>query len=64
MDALKINFDKYIKVAEESFFSRKGKIVNVIGLTIESMGPDARLGDVCYIYPDDLLAKPIMTEGQ
>ena len=62
MDALKINFDKYIKVAEESFFSRKGKIVNVIGLTIESMGPDARLGDVCYIYPDDLLAKPIMTE--
>ncbi len=62
MDALKINFDKYIKVAEESFFSRKGKIVNVVGLTIESMGPDARLGDVCYIYPDDILAKPIMTE--
>ncbi len=62
MDALKINFEKYIKVAEESFFSRKGKIVNVVGLTIESMGPDARLGDVCYIYPDDILAKPIMTE--
>jgi len=62
LDALKINFEKYIKVAEESFFSRKGKIVNVVGLTIESMGPDARLGDVCYIYPDDILAKPIMTE--
>lgn len=62
MDALKINFEKYIKVAEESFFSRKGKIVNVVGLTIESMGPDARLGDVCFIYPDDILAKPIMTE--
>lgn len=62
LDALEINFEKYIKVAEESFFSRKGKIVNVVGLTIESMGPDARLGDVCYIYPDDVLAKPIMTE--
>lgn len=62
LEALEINFEKYIKVAEESFFSRKGKIVNVVGLTIESMGPDARLGDVCYIYPDDVLAKPIMTE--
>ena len=62
MDAVKINFEKYIKVAEESFFARKGKIVNVVGLTIESMGPDARLGDVCYVYPDDTLAKPIMTE--
>ncbi len=62
MNAVKINFDKYIKVAEESFFARKGKIVNVVGLTIESMGPDARLGDVCYVYPDDSTAKPIMTE--
>ena len=62
LDAVKINFEKYIKVAEESFFARKGKIVNVVGLTIESMGPDARLGDVCYVYPDDTLAKPIMTE--
>lgn len=62
MDAVKINFEKYIKVAEESFFARKGKIVNVVGLTIESMGPDARLGDVCFVYPDDTLAQPIMTE--
>ena len=62
MNAVKINFDKYIKVAEESFFARKGKIVNVVGLTIESMGPDARLGDVCFVYPDDTLAQPIMTE--
>ena len=26
-------------------------IVNVIGLTIESAGPDAKLGDICLIYP-------------
>lgn len=57
-----MNFEKYIKVAEESFFTRKGKIVNVVGLTIESMGPDAKLGDVCYIYPSDATAKPIMAE--
>lgn len=57
-----MNFEKYIKVAEESFFTRKGKIVNVVGLTIESMGPDAKLGDVCYIYPSDSAANPIMAE--
>lgn len=28
-----------------------GKVVQVIGLMIESEGPDARIGDVCYIYP-------------
>ena len=28
-----------------------GKVVNVIGLTIESAGPDAKLGDICLIYP-------------
>ncbi|MCR5282397.1 MAG: flagellar protein export ATPase FliI, partial [Lachnospiraceae bacterium] len=26
------------------------KVVNVVGLTIESAGPDARLGDLCRIY--------------
>jgi len=62
LDAGRVNFEKYIKVAEESFFTRKGKIVNVVGLTIESMGPDAKLGDVCYIYPSDSTADPIMAE--
>jgi flagellum-specific ATP synthase len=28
-----------------------GKITQVIGLTVESEGPAARIGDVCYIYP-------------
>ncbi len=62
LDAGRIQFEKYIKVAEESFFVKKGKIVNVVGLTIESAGPDSKLGDVCYIYPEDKNAKPIMAE--
>lgn len=61
MDAGRVNFEKYIKVADESFFTRKGKIVNVVGLTIESAGPDAKLGDVCFIYPEHC-EKPIMAE--
>ncbi|WP_442861345.1 flagellar protein export ATPase FliI [Butyrivibrio sp. CB08] len=33
------------------FYRTRGKVVNVIGLTIESAGPDAKLGDICLIYP-------------
>ena len=62
MDAVKIHFEKYEKIADESFFTKKGKIVNVIGLTIESAGPDAKLGDICYIFPEDKTKKPIMAE--
>ena len=47
LDAVKIHFEKYEKIAEESFFAKKGKIVNVVGLSIESAGPDSKLGDVC-----------------
>jgi len=28
-----------------------GKVTQVIGLTVESEGPDVKLGDVCLIYP-------------
>ena len=43
---------KYNKVLDEVFFRKLGKVVNVVGLTIESAGPDARLGDVCRIIPN------------
>ena len=62
MDAVRIQFEKYEKIAEESFFVKKGKIVNVVGLTIESAGPDSKLGDVCYIFPEDKSKRPIMAE--
>lgn len=47
-----INLEKYIREAEGSFFKVKGKVVNIVGLTIESIGPGAKLGDVCMIYPN------------
>ncbi len=28
-----------------------GKVIQIIGLTVESEGPDASIGDVCSIYP-------------
>ena len=59
---LTINFDKYNKILDQSLVKKKGKIVNVVGLTLESAGPDAKLGDVCYIYPEGEDAKPILAE--
>ena len=47
----KINFEKYISVIDDSLFKVSGKVVNVVGLTIESAGPAAKLGDICMIYP-------------
>ncbi|GBF71999.1 flagellar protein export ATPase FliI [Paenibacillus sp. 598K] len=38
-----------------------GKVTQVIGLTVESEGPDASVGDVCLIYPAKA-AKPIKAE--
>ena len=59
---LTINFEKYNKILDQSLVKKKGKIVNVVGLTLESAGPDAKLGDVCYIYPEGEDAKPILAE--
>ena len=46
-----IEFSKYKSIVNDNLFKVKGKVVNVIGLTIESAGPDAKLGDICMIYP-------------
>ncbi|WP_274361482.1 flagellar protein export ATPase FliI [Paenibacillus thermotolerans] len=38
-----------------------GKVTQVIGLTVESEGPDTKLGDICYIYPGKG-ASPVQAE--
>jgi len=38
-----------------------GKVTQVIGLTVESQGPDASIGDLCYIYPTKT-SKPLKAE--
>ena len=47
-----ISFDKYRSVLNKTYFKKLGKVENVVGLTIESAGPDAKLGDLCRIYTD------------
>lgn len=50
METGRWNLDKYAQVMGENLFKLKGKVVNVVGLTIESKGPSAKLGDICHIY--------------
>jgi flagellum-specific ATP synthase len=65
-----VDLSKYKKMQNTPFYRTRGKVVNVIGLTIESAGPDAKLGDICLIYPkkkdEDSLSnhvvKPSMAE--
>ena len=37
---------------DNTYFNRYGKVAKVVGLTIESLGPDAKLNDMCRIYID------------
>lgn len=60
MNTAAIHFQKYNSVIEDTFYRKLGKVVNVVGLTIESAGPDAKLGDLCRILPDG--EEPIMAE--
>lgn len=57
-----IDLQKYSRIMDETFFKRKGRVENVVGLTIESAGPEAKLGDLCRIYPAQEEYKPIMAE--
>ncbi len=61
---LSADLKKYEKAIEEPLFKKMGKVVNVIGLTIESAGPDARLGDICRVFPTggQNAGAPIMAE--
>lgn len=50
---LEIDVEKYLRLAEDSYVNKLGKVVLIVGLTIESVGPDANLGDVCRIISRD-----------
>ena len=44
---------KYGELVSRSFSTKYGKIVKVVGLTLESIGPDANINDVCVIITQD-----------
>ncbi len=48
-----IDVEKYRTLINKSYIKRLGKVVKIVGLTIESVGPDARLNDICRIISNE-----------
>lgn len=53
---------KYQEVINHTYYKKLGKVVNVVGLTIESAGPDAKLADICRIYLNGRTGESVMAE--
>ncbi len=57
-----LDITKYVQAIEQlDPVKVNGKVTQVVGLTIESQGPEAKLGEVCLIY-SQLNQEPIMAE--
>ena len=52
----------YEEIETMDTYKRYGKVTRVIGLMIESKGPESSIGDVCYIHVDGKRKKPIAAE--
>lgn len=49
---MEYNIEKYHQLTENKFYKNLGKVVKIVGLTIESVGPSAKLNDLCRIIID------------
>lgn len=54
-----IDFGKYRQLLDKSYETEIGKVIKMVGLTIEATGPNANLNDVCYITGEDHSKKKI-----
>lgn len=48
-----IDLSKYNILLNQSYEKKLGKVAKVVGLTVESIGPSARLNDLCHIITQD-----------
>ena len=54
--------EKYLQLLDKQFYKAYGKVSMVVGLTVESLGPKARLNDLCKIYLDKEMSEYVMAE--
>ena len=52
---INVDVEKYLALKEKKYYRKLGKVSKIVGLTIESIGPDARLNDLCRITSDKSL---------
>src|SRR5699024_10982475 len=58
-----MDIDLLLKEIEKTdTYKRYGKVVRIVGLMIESVGPEANIGEVCLIHHETNNEKPIMCE--
>ena len=57
-----VDANKYYTLTDNNYFDSLGKVVKVVGLTIESLGPAAKLNDLCEIITDTEDHHRIMAE--
>ena len=56
------NLEKYQELKENTYFNRLGRVVKIVGLTIESVGPEAKLNDLCRILVNKVENQYVMAE--
>ena len=56
------NLEKYQELKENTYFNRLGRVVKIVGLTIESVGPEAKLNDLCRILVNKEENQYVMAE--
>lgn len=54
--------EKYLKLLDGQYYKCFGKVAKVVGLTIESVGPEARLNDLCKIYLEETQTQYVIAE--
>lgn len=58
-----MNVTKYYSAIEQATpYKRYGKVQRIVGLMIESQGPDANIGEVCYIHATNKHKDPVLCE--
>ncbi|MDO5156998.1 MAG: flagellar protein export ATPase FliI [Eubacteriales bacterium] len=50
---MNIDFEPYFSIVGKSFVKELGRVVKVVGLTVESVGPTCKLNDLCKITSKD-----------
>lgn len=53
---------KYVSLLDKTYFDKLGRVTKVVGLTIESVGPDAKLNDLCEIIVDSKENRRVLAE--
>lgn len=55
-----MNLEKYMQLTQKVLWHYEGKVVKVVGMAIETIGPKANIGDMCVItnsYQKEILAE-------